>query len=109
VEHVTRDDYLNLDTKAKIDLFNKELVERLDDTNFALPGEEGVDLKFLEDIDNDNLFGPMAYNNLLGIGGVTPTVEEYDDMVSEERPEDGVPYRSGGVCGSESDCGGTSI
>jgi hypothetical protein len=42
----------------------------------------------LEDIDDDNLFGSMAHNNLLGIGGVTPTVEEYDDMVSEERPED---------------------
>jgi hypothetical protein len=88
VEHVTRDDYLNPDTKTKIELFNKELDERLDDTNFALPGEEGVDLKFLEDIDDDNLFGSMAYNNLLGIGGVTPTVEEYGDMVFEERPED---------------------
>ena len=88
VEHVTRDDYLNPDTQTKIKLFNKELEERLDDTNFALPGEEGVDLKFLEDIDDDNLFGSMAYNNLLGIGGVTPTVEEYDDMVFEERPED---------------------
>ena len=51
VEHVTRDDYLQEDTKKKIEEFNKKLEERLDDTNFILQGEDGVDLKMLEDID----------------------------------------------------------
>ena len=45
-------------------------------------------MKFLEDIDDNNLFGSMAYNKLLGTGGVTPTMEEYGDMVFKERPED---------------------
>jgi hypothetical protein len=34
VEHVTHDDYLNEDTKAKVKEFEKNLGEHLDDSNF---------------------------------------------------------------------------
>jgi hypothetical protein len=47
VEHVTRDDYLNEDTKAKVKEFEKKLGECLDDSNFILQGEDNVDLKCL--------------------------------------------------------------
>ena len=81
VEHVTRDDYLQEDTKVMIERFDEKLEERLDDTNFTLEGEGGVDLKMLEDIvDNDGI-GAMAEE------GITPTEEEYDDMLVEERPD----------------------
>jgi hypothetical protein len=51
VEHVTHDDYLNEDTKAKVKDFEKKLGECLDDSNFILQGEDGVNLKMLEDLD----------------------------------------------------------
>jgi hypothetical protein len=47
VEHVTRNDYLNEGTKAKVKEFEKKLGERLDDSNFILQGEDNVDLKCL--------------------------------------------------------------
>jgi len=46
----------------------------LDDTNFILQGEDGVDLKMLDDIVDDDGVGTMAE-------GVTPTEEEYGDML----------------------------
>jgi len=66
VEHVTRDDYLHEDTKKRIEDFGKKLKERLDDTNFTLQGEDNVDLRFLEDIVDDD--GMIA----IGEGGITP-------------------------------------
>jgi hypothetical protein len=33
--------------------FEKKLGEYLDDSNFMLQGEDGVDLKMLEDLDDD--------------------------------------------------------
>jgi hypothetical protein len=80
VEHVTRDDYLNEDTKAKVKEFEKKLGERLDDSNFILQGEDNVDLKMLEDLD-DEAIGTMMED------GITPTEEEYDGMIVEEHPE----------------------
>jgi len=81
VEHVTRDDYLENDTKKKIEEFNQRLEERLDDTNFILQGEDGVNLRMLEDITDEDGIGAMAE------GGITPTEEEYGDMLVEERPD----------------------
>jgi hypothetical protein len=52
VEHVTHDDYLNKDTKAKVKEFEKKLGERLDDSNFILQGEDNVNLKMLQDVDD---------------------------------------------------------
>jgi hypothetical protein len=80
VEHVTRDDYLNEDTKAKVKEFEEKLGERLDDSNFILQGEDGVNLKMLEDLDDEGI-GTMMEDR------ITPTEEEYDDMIVEECPE----------------------
>jgi hypothetical protein len=52
VEHVTCKDYLNDNTKAKVKDFGKKLRECLDDSKFILQGEDGVNLKMLEDLDN---------------------------------------------------------
>jgi hypothetical protein len=52
VEHVTHDDYLNKDTKGKVKEFEKKLGECLDDSNFILQGEDNVNLKMLEDVDD---------------------------------------------------------
>jgi hypothetical protein len=80
VEHVTCDDYLNEDTKAKVKEFKKKLGECLDDSNFILQGEDGVDLKMLEDLDDEGI-GAMVED------GITPTKEEYGDMIVEEHPK----------------------
>jgi hypothetical protein len=80
VEHVTRNDYLNEDTKAKVKEFEKKLGEHLDDSNFILQGKDNVDLKMLEDLDDEGI-GTMMED------GITPTEEEYDGMIVEERPE----------------------
>jgi hypothetical protein len=80
VEHVTHDDYLNEDTKAKVKEFEKKLSERLDDSNLILQGEDNVDLKMLEDLDDEGIGAVME-------DGITLTEEEYDGMIVEECPE----------------------
>jgi hypothetical protein len=82
VEHVTRDDYLLEDIKKQIEDFDKKLKGRLDDSNFILQGEDNVDLRFLEDIVDDNGIGAV------GEKGIMPTDEEYGGMLVEERPEE---------------------
>jgi hypothetical protein len=59
VEHVTRDDYLHEDIKKQIEDFDKKLKGRLDDSNFILQGEDNFDLRFLEDIVDDNGIGAI--------------------------------------------------
>jgi hypothetical protein len=80
VEHVTCDDYLNEDTKAKVKEFEKKLGERLDDSNFILQGEDNVDLKMLEDLDDEGIGTVME-------DGITLMEEEYDGMIVEEHPK----------------------
>jgi hypothetical protein len=80
VEHVTHDDYLNKDTKAKVKEFKRKLGERLDDSNFILQGEDGIDLKMLEDLDYEGIGAMME-------DGITQLEEEYDDMIVEEHPK----------------------
>jgi hypothetical protein len=60
---VTCDDYLNEDMKAKVKDFEKKLRECLDDSNFILQGEDGVDLKMLEDLDNEGNGGGQNHPN----------------------------------------------
>jgi hypothetical protein len=55
---------------------------RLDDSNFILQGEDNVDLRFLGDIVDDNGIGAI------GEKGITPTGEEYGDMLVKEHPEE---------------------
>ena len=80
VEHGTCKDYLSEDTKVKVKDFEKKLRECLDDSNFILQGEDGVNLKMLEDLADDST-GAMAED------GITPMEEEYGDMIVEECPE----------------------
>jgi hypothetical protein len=82
VEHVTHNDYLNEDMKAKVEEFKRKLRECLDDSNYILQGEDGIDLKMLEDLDDEGmLIGAMMED------GITLMDEEYDDMIVEEHPE----------------------
>jgi hypothetical protein len=71
---------LNDNTKAKVKDFEKKLRECLDDSKFILQGEDGVNLKMLEDLDNVGI-GAMVED------GITPTEEGYDGMIGEEHPE----------------------
>jgi hypothetical protein len=80
VEHVICDDYLNEDTKAKVKELEKKLGEHLDDSNFILQGEDNVNLKMLEDLDDEGIGTVME-------DGITTTEQEYDGMIVEERPE----------------------
>jgi hypothetical protein len=80
VEHLTCKDYLSEDTKAKVKDFEKKLREHFDDSNFILQGEDGIDLKMLEDLDDES-------NGAMVEDGITPTEEEYDGMIVEECPE----------------------
>jgi hypothetical protein len=80
VEHVTHEDYLSEDTKTRVKDFEKKLGEYLDDSNFMLQGEDGVDLKMLEDLDDDGV-GAIVED------GITLMEEEYNDMIVEECPE----------------------
>jgi hypothetical protein len=68
---------LNEDTKAKVKDFEKKLGECLDDSNFILEGEDDIDLKMLEDLDDDSI-GAMVED------GITLTEEQYDGMIVEE-------------------------
>jgi hypothetical protein len=80
VEHATCEDYLSEDTKVKVKDFEKKRDECLDDSNFILQGEDGIDLKMPEDLDDDGI-GAMVEE------GITLTEEEYDGMIVEEHPE----------------------
>jgi hypothetical protein len=80
VEHVTSNDYLNEDTKTKVKEFKRKLRECLDDSNFILQGEDGIDLKMLEDLDDEGIGAMME-------DGITPIEKKYYDMVVEECPK----------------------
>jgi hypothetical protein len=83
VEHVTRDDYLQADKKAEIDEFNRKLDETLDDANFIIEGDGEFESMYLEDIDYDMNPGVTRADDIN-----TPSPEDYDDMNTEERPEE---------------------
>jgi hypothetical protein len=83
VEHVTRDDYLQTNKKAKSDAFNQRLEEPLDNANFVIDGEGEFDSMYLDDIEDDENHG-VTYANDIN----TPTAKEYNNMVTPERPED---------------------
>jgi hypothetical protein len=73
---------LHEDIKKRIEDFDKKLKGGLDDSNFILQGEDNVDLRFLEDIVDDNSIGAIGEKCIM------PTDEEYGDMLVEERPEE---------------------
>jgi hypothetical protein len=51
---------LHEDIKKQIEDFDKKLKGCLDDSNFILQGENNVDLRFLEDIVDDNGIGAIG-------------------------------------------------
>ena len=83
VEHVTRDDYLQADKKAEIDEFNCRLEESLNDANFIVEGEGKFESMYLDDIEDDVNSG-IAYSSDIN----TPSMEDYGDMHTEDRPEE---------------------
>ena len=82
VKHITRDDYLQAEIKVEIDQFNHHIDESLDDANFVV-GEGKFDSMYLKDIKDDNHLGICHTNNLN-----TPTAAEYNDMHTDDRPDD---------------------
>ena len=83
VEHIKRDDYLKPDIKSRINEFNKNLSEGLDDGNLKLNGD--MDGKF------DFILPDEDFIENLGVIydiSVTPTDEEYNNMIDEGRPEE---------------------
>ena len=80
VEHVTWDDYLQAEIKAKIDWFNEQIYGLLDDANFVVEGKGKFDSMYLEDIDDDGHLGICHRDNL-----ATPSDDDYDDWHTEER------------------------
>ena len=83
VEHVTRDDYLQAEIKAEIDWFNHRIEESLDNASFMVDGEGEFDSMYLEDIEDEDHLGIRHANDLN-----TPTAVEYDDMHTDDRPDD---------------------
>ena len=78
-----RDDYLQVEIKAEIDWFNHCIEESLDDAHFMVDGEGEFDSMYLEDILDENHLGIQHANDLN-----TPTAAEYDDMHTDDRPDD---------------------
>lgn len=83
VQHVTREDYVNPDIKRQIDEFNDQLAEAMRDDNFAIEGDGGYNEMYLDDIDEDDT-NPGVTHELI----TTPPIEEYGDMIQEDRPDD---------------------
>ena len=80
VQHVVREDYLDPRTREDIERFDKEMQERLDDTNF-FTDEAGGAVFYLEDEDG-NLDEHRGIQR-----GEAPADEEYGDMIVDEVPE----------------------
>jgi hypothetical protein len=78
VEHVTRDDYLKPEIKDQIISFTDRLNEWLNDANFLLVL---IDVDEIDDLVNGN--PGIAREEI-----TTPWLEEYGDMVIDERLED---------------------
>ena len=69
-------------TKQQVDTFNTNLEEWLDDTNFIVEGVAVLDSAYLDDV-NDDYDNPGVVSDQ----GITPTGEDYGDMITGERSE----------------------
>jgi hypothetical protein len=72
-----------VEIKAEIDRFNRQIEESLDDANFVVDGESEFDSMYLEDIEDTDHLGIRQAHDLN-----TPTAAEYDDMHTNDRPDD---------------------
>ena len=77
VQHVSRDDLLDPAMKERIEDFDKDLVKRLDETNFT--DDVGAEF-YIDDIEDADA---AAH----GDGSNTPSDKEYGDMMAADRPE----------------------
>jgi hypothetical protein len=75
VEHVTRDELLNADTRSKIERFDQRLELRLDDDKFVS-----------DDIEDSEVDTPEVRT------GIAPTDDEYGDMIITEKLKDADEY-----------------
>lgn len=82
VQHVTRDDMLDPAINEQIIKFNEALTTRLDDTNFKIKLDEVVFDDYRDDLPQWDAWDP-AY----GDEKTTPTHDEYDNMILEERKD----------------------
>ena len=71
------------DLKKEIEEINERLEQCLSDENFMIEGDGNFDSMYLDDIDDDDNNAGVAANQ-----GITPTEEEYRDMLAEERPDE---------------------
>ena len=80
VQHVTRSDILVEDVKMQIERFDQQVEQRLNDDNFIIddPNLTGF---YME----DEYGGP---DGELADAGLSPTDDEYGDMMLDERPDD---------------------
>ena len=86
VQHVTRDEMNDPDIAQRIEIFNRHMTERLDDTNFTNPAAEGFpqsdDVILLDERIRDQWQMDPAY----GDGTNTPSNSDYGEP--PDRPEE---------------------
>ena len=70
--------------KQKIDTFNTKLEKQLDDTSFTVDGVAGFNSAYLDDV-NDYHENPGVVSDR----GITPTDDDYGDMITGEQPKAG--------------------
>ena len=82
VEHVTLNDMLASGTNQQIDTVNTNLEERLDEKIFLVDGVAGFYSEYMDYV-NENHVNPGVVLEL----GITPTDEDYGDMITGKRAE----------------------
>ena len=80
MQHVTAEDYCNPDIKIRIDDFNTKLKDRLDNTNFVLPGNN-INFYYPRDIYNIPLQWDSTNGDSLEQDTPTDDVEEFDTLI----------------------------
>ena len=73
---------LSSGTNQHIYIFNMKLEKRLDDTSFMVEGVAGFNSAYLKGMKND-----QENPGVLSDQGITPTDEDYEDVITGERPE----------------------
>jgi hypothetical protein len=83
VEHVIRHDYIDQEKKKMIDELNATLMQNLDDENFQIEGDGDYRSWQLPDI-NDDYDENTGVEHNPGLEPLSPTDEDYDDMLIGE-------------------------
>ena len=67
----------------EINHFNEKIEESLNDANFMVDGEGDFESMYLEDMDEDSNPG-ISHGDIR----TTPSTKDYDDMHTNDRPDD---------------------